>query len=153
MFDIDFSELKRKNYISESPSYSNINIDFNNLKIDDIIEEFSYYDIDDISAALSIGIATDIYINSKVINEAKGVLKKVVRKGKLVDKIVCPPGFKVNDGHCEKATPKDIIAFARRAKKAAKTRKSRKGAGKSTRMKSMLVRAKNKAMVSREMQV
>lgn len=136
-------------------------------KLEDLFK-LEEMDIDRVIAALGVGFATESVINSRilkkvqesvdldsdgeyVINESKAVVKTVVRKGKLTKKTVCPDGFMVKGGRCQRMTSKDTIAFTRRAKKAAKTRMRRKpsAASKRTRDRSMLVRSKNKSRVER----
>lgn len=46
--------------------------------------------------------------------------KKVIRKGKVKRKLMCPPGFKEKDGKCVKMDPREIIKRSRSAKKAQK---------------------------------
>lgn len=142
----------------EQPSSRKFNIDLKDIKeSEEVMETLADFDIgDDIAesfkSALAAGIGVNALINENIINEARGVIKTVVRKGKLTQKIVCPPGFKVVKGNCEKRTPKDAIAFSRRAKAAAKTRRSRKGSAKASiksRNRSMLVRNKNSNAVNR----
>jgi hypothetical protein len=60
-------------------------------------------------------------------------------------------GFRVKDNMCQRMSSKDIIAFTRRAKKAAKTRMRRKPSSLTKRMRdrSLLVRSKNAARVNR----
>jgi len=36
-------------------------------------------------------------------------IKKVVRKGKAVRKLICPEGFKAKDGRCVKMSPKEMF--------------------------------------------
>jgi hypothetical protein len=125
------------------------------------IEESS---IDRIIAAIGAGFATESVINARiidrlesatedngVINESRGLLKTVVRKGKLTKKVVCPEGFRVKDGNCTRMSSKDAITYARRAKKAAKTRSRRKVSSATVKMRnrSILVRKRNDAKVNR----
>jgi hypothetical protein len=125
------------------------------------IEESS---IDRIIAAIGAGFATESVINARIIdrlesatedngiiNEARGLLKTVVRKGKLTKKVVCPEGFRVSDGTCQRMSSKDAITFARRAKKAAMTRSRRKVSSATVKMRnrSILVRKRNIAKVER----
>jgi hypothetical protein len=152
------SEILKEDSEVENSDYKKFDINLSDVKeseeLNDILEDF---DIGDelsaqLESALGAGFGANALINSNVLNEARAVMKTVVRKGKLVNKAVCPPGFKSVKGGCEKKTQKDVIAFQRRAKAAAKTRKSRKGsaAGSSkSRTRSMLVRNKNKSKVER----
>ena len=175
-FNIDLSQVKKEQETSsvtessnsdsivndivneneESDNYKKFNINLSDIKeseeFGNILEEF---DIGDelsaqLQSALGAGIGSNSLINSNVLNEARAVVRTVVRKGKLVNRVVCPPGFKVAKGQCEKKTAKDSIAFSRRAKAAAKTRRSRKGSqSNKSRQRSMLVRNRNKSKVER----
>lgn len=46
--------------------------------------------------------------------------KKVIRKGKVQRKLICPPGFKAKDGHCVKMDVKSMLKMSRSAKRAQK---------------------------------
>lgn len=119
----------------------------------EIISEFQLEseDLDRIIAAIGAGLATESVINARYLDEnllveGRGLVKTVVRQGKLVKKNICPEGFKVTkSGMCERMTSKDMIAFKKRAMKAAKTRARKKPTAASIRMRnrSMLVRGKN----------
>lgn len=52
------------------------------------------------------------------IDEAK--TKMVIRKGKLVKKLFCPPGFKASGGKCVKMSNKEMLKRSRATKKAQK---------------------------------
>jgi len=135
-FNINLSDVK------ESEEFKEILEDF------DIGDEIS----ESFTSALGAGIGVNAFINDNVLNEARAVLKTVVRKGKLVQKVVCPPGYKANKGTCERKTAKDVIAFAKRAKMAAKTRRTHKGSAKASaksRSRSLLIRSKNATKVNR----
>lgn len=125
------------------------------------IEESS---IDRIIAAIGAGLAVESVINARIlnkfnsisesdefINEARALLKTVVRKGELTRKTICPEGFRVVNGNCQRMSSKDAIAFSRRAKKAAKTRARRRPSGASMKMRnrSILVRKRNESKVNR----
>jgi hypothetical protein len=69
--------------------------------------------------------------------------KKVVRKGKLVKKAICPPGFKVVSGKCVKMSPAEARKRAKATKKA--QRKIQAG-GKAAK----LVRSRAKSMRKRQ---
>ncbi len=58
----------------------------------------------------------DIIEKIDLITEIK--FKRVVRKGKLVRKAICPPGFKVVKGKCKKQTATEIRKRSRSTKKA-----------------------------------
>lgn len=125
----------------------------------EIISEFeleqSY--IDRIVAAIGAGLATESVINARILDEnlvqeAKGILKTVVRKGKLTKKMICPEGFRAsNSGMCERMTSRDIIAFKKRAMKAARSRARHAPLASSmkSRKRSMLVRGANAGRVNR----
>ena len=114
-------------------------------------------EIDRIVAAIGAGLATESVINARYLDEnllveGRGLVKTVVRKGKLVKKNICPEGFKTTkSGMCERMSSKDIIAFKKRGMKAAKTRARKKPTSASLRMRarSMLVRGKNAGRVNR----
>jgi hypothetical protein len=76
-----------------------------------------------------------------LINEI--TFKKVIRKGKIVRKAFCPPGFKVVKGKCEKMKPGERLKRARSTRKAQKRIQS---GGK----KSKLLRARAKSMRKRK---
>ena len=128
---------------------------------DAILEDFDIdeEDVDRLVAAIGAGIATESVINARMlsayedeITEARAITKTVVRRGKLVSKKVCPEGFKVQrDGTCNRMSSREVIAFKRRAKKAAKTRSRRKTSRATlrSRQRSMLVRGKNESRVNR----
>lgn len=126
----------------------------------EIISEFeleqSY--IDRIVAAIGAGLATESVINARILDEnlvqegTKGILKTVVRKGKLTKKMICPEGFRAsNSGMCERMTSRDIIAFKKRAMKAARSRARHAPLASSmkSRKRSMLVRGANAGRVNR----
>lgn len=125
----------------------------------EIISEFQLEseDLDRIVAAIGAGLATESVINARYLDEnllveGRGLVKTVVRQGKLVKKNICPEGFKVTkSGMCERMTSKDMIAFKKRAMKAAKTRARKKPTAASIRMRnrSMLVRGKNAGRVNK----
>jgi len=125
----------------------------------EIISEFQLEseDLDRIIAAIGAGLATESVINARYLDEnllveGRGLVKTVVRQGKLVKKNICPEGFKVTkSGMCERMTSKDMIAFKKRAMKAAKTRARKKPTAASIRMRnrSMLVRGKNAGRVNK----
>lgn len=114
-------------------------------------------DLDRVIAAIGAGLATESVINARYLDEnllveGRGLVKTVVRQGKLVKKNICPEGFKVTkSGMCERMTSKDMIAFKKRAMKAAKTRARKKPTAASIRMRnrSMLVRGKNAGRVNK----
>ena len=56
-------------------------------------------------------------------------IKKVVRGGKVVKKVDCPPGKKAKDGKCVVQTGQEKMARIKAAKKAAKSRKGKSQAG------------------------
>ena len=56
-------------------------------------------------------------------------IKKVVRGGKVVKKVDCPPGKKAKDGKCVVMTGQEKMAKKKAAKKAAKTKKGKSQAG------------------------
>jgi hypothetical protein len=113
-----------------------------------------------IVAAIGAGIATESVINSRIlqssqaIEEGRALVKTVVRQGKLVKKNICPEGFRVaKSGMCERMSSRDIIAYKKRAMKAAKTRMRRKPTAASAKMRSrsLLVRSKNAGRVNKVM--
>ncbi len=75
------------------------------------------------------------------LNEIK--FKKVIRKGKLVRKAVCPPGFKAVKGKCKKMKPGERLKRARSTKRAQKKIQS-------TGTKAKLLRARAKSMRKRK---
>lgn len=127
----------------------------------EIISEFTLEEeyTDRIVAAIGAGLATESVINARIleqatnlVQEARAMTKTVVRQGKLIQKNICPEGFKVGaNGMCERMSSKDIIAYRKRAMKAAKTRMRRKPTTASLKMRnrSLLVRGKNTAKVNR----
>ena len=125
----------------------------------EIVSEFQVdeFDIERIVAAIGAGFATESVINARYLDEnllveGRGLIKTVVRKGKLVKKNICPEGFKTTkSGMCERMSSKDIIAFKKRAMKAAKTRARKKPTAASMKMRarSMLVRGNNAGRVNR----
>jgi len=54
--------------------------------------------------------------------------KKVVRKGKVIRKLMCPPGYKAVDGKCVRMSPAERIKRSRSAKKSQKKLAANKGA-------------------------
>lgn len=102
---------------------------------------------------MGLGFATESVINARLLSEsARPVMKTVVRDGQLVDRVVCPDGYRVDDGRCVKMSQQDAIAYAKRARRAAKTRQSRRGNIALTnkrRSRSMLIRSKNESRVNR----
>lgn len=126
---------------------------------EEILSEFNIdrVDIERIVAAIGAGLATESVINARILDEnlvqeAKGILKTVVRKGKLTKKMICPEGFKASkSGMCERMSSKDIIAFKKRGMKAAKTRARHAplAASMKSRKRSMLVRGANAGRVNR----
>ena len=46
--------------------------------------------------------------------------KKVVRQGKIIKKLICPPGFKAKGGKCVRMSPKELIHRKIASKKAQK---------------------------------
>jgi len=52
--------------------------------------------------------------------------KRVVRNGKIVNKIICPPGKKIVNGRCVQMTSIEKVNRKKSAKKAAIKRKSKK---------------------------
>jgi len=122
----------------------------------DLGEEY----ITNIVAAIGAGIATESVINSRIlqssqaIEEGRALVKTVVRQGKLVKKNICPEGFRVaKSGMCERMSSRDIIAYKKRAMRAAKTRMRRKPTAASAKMRSrsLLVRSKNAGRVNKVM--
>lgn len=153
-----------------SHSLKGLALDLENVAVqeeeNEIINEFliESSSIDRIIAAIGAGIAVESVINARIldkfnsisesdnaINEGRALLKTVVRKGQLTKKTVCPEGFRVVNGTCQRMTAKDAITFSRRAKKAAKTRARRKPSGASMKMRnrSILVRKRNESKVDR----
>lgn len=171
MYNIDFNQIKKdeeeklnkkllEDTITESsdPPKSKFNVDFNQIteseELDDFFEGLYLEENSrSLSAALAAGYAYNLVYDDKLISEARGTIKKVVRGGKIKDKVVCPPGYKVEKGSCVRMTPADAKAFTRRARKAAKTRRQRKGstATKTTksRNRSMLIRQRRGAVMDR----
>lgn len=127
----------------------------------EVVSEFVLEDeyLERIVAAIGAGVATESVINArilenanKLVQEARVMVKTVVRKGQLVKKNICPEGFKVaKNGICERMSSRDVIAYKKRAMKAAKTRMRRKPTSASLKMRnrSLLVRGKNAAKVNR----
>lgn len=62
----------------------------------------------------------DIIEKLSILLGEKVEWKKVVRKGKVKKKLMCPPGFKEKNGKCVRMDPKEIIKRSRSAKKAQK---------------------------------
>jgi hypothetical protein len=126
---------------------------------EEILSEFNIdcNDIDRLVAAIGAGLATESVINARILDEnlvqeAKGILKTVVRKGKLTKKMICPEGFKASkSGMCERMSSTDIIAFKKRGMKAAKSRARHAplAASMKSRKRSMLVRGANAGRVNR----
>jgi len=54
-----------------------------------------------------------------MLDEKRG-FKRVVRKGKIIRKLICPPGSKAKDGKCIKMSPTERIKRSRSAKRAQK---------------------------------
>ena len=120
----------------------------------EVVSEFTLEEeyIDRIVAAIGAGLATESVVNARIlesanalIQEARAMTKTVVRGGKLVQKNICPEGFKVSkSGMCERMSSRDIIAYRKRAMKAAKTRMRRRPTAASAKMRnrSLLVRGK-----------
>jgi len=69
--------------------------------------------------------------------------KKVIRKGKILKKAVCPPGFKATGGKCVKMPAKE------RLKRARSTKKSQRKVQNSG-MKAKLLRSRAKSMRKRK---
>jgi hypothetical protein len=46
--------------------------------------------------------------------------KKVVRQGKVIKKLICPPGFKAKGGRCVRMKPQELIKRKISSKKAQK---------------------------------
>ena len=127
----------------------------------EVVSEFTLEEeyIDRIVAAIGAGLATESVVNARIlesanalVQEARAMTKTVVRGGKLVQKNICPEGFRVGkNGMCERMSSRDMIAYKKRAMKAAKTRMRRKPTAASVRMRnrSLLVRGKNAAKVNR----
>lgn len=78
---------------------------------------------------------------SERIDEIK--FKKVIRKGKIKRKAICPPGFKVVAGKCVKQKASERLKRSRSTKKA--QRKIQAGG-----MKTKLLRARAKSMRKRK---
>ena len=152
-----------RTYSSESPKRFNLALNLEEVsKIEEekeIISDFELEQgyIDRIVAAIGAGLATESVINARILDEnlvqeAKGILKTVVRKGKLTKKMICPEGFRAsNSGMCERMTSRDIIAFKKRAMKAARSRARHAPLASSmkSRKRSMLVRGANAGRVNR----
>ena len=127
----------------------------------EIISEFTLNEeyVDRIVAAIGAGLATESVVNARIlenandlVQEARAMTKTVVRGGKLVQKNICPEGFRVgNNNMCERMSSRDIIAYRKRAMKAAKTRMRRKPTAASAKMRnrSLLVRGRNAGKVNR----
>jgi hypothetical protein len=74
------------------------------------------------------------------LDEIAAKRKKVVRRGKVIRKKDCPPGYKLVDGiRCMKMSTKDRVKRTRAGKKAAKKSKA---ARKRTLKRSMRIRAR-----------
>ena len=56
-------------------------------------------------------------IDRLLIGEGKE-WKKVVRKGKVIRKLICPPGYKAVDGKCVKMSPMELLHRKKSAMKA-----------------------------------
>lgn len=122
-----------------------------------VVSEFTLEEeyVDRVVAAIGAGLATESVINARIleqannlVQEARAMTKTVVRQGKLVKKNICPEGFRVGtNGMCERMSSRDIIAYRKRAMKAAKTRMRRKPTAVSVKMRnrSLLVRGKTSA--------
>ena len=65
-------------------------------------------------------------LTSDHINEIEW--KKVIRKGKVIRKLMCPDGYKAVDGRCMKMSPQETIKRKKAAKKNARKMKADKGA-------------------------
>lgn len=127
----------------------------------EVVSEFTLEEeyIDRIVAAIGAGLATESVVNARIlesanalVQEARAMTTTVVRGGKLVQKNICPEGFKVSkSGMCERMSSRDIIAYRKRAMKAAKTRMRRKPTAASAKMRnrSLLVRGRNAGKVNR----
>ena len=82
----------------------------------------------------------DITEKIDILTEAK--FKKVVRKGKLIRKLICPPGFKAKKGKCKKMSPTEAKKRSRSAKR---SQKKLHASGKSA----LLLRKRAKSMRKR----
>ena len=83
----------------------------------------------------------DIVEKIDILLEAK--FKKVIRKGKLVKKTICPKGFKAVGGKCKKMSPAEI---RKRKKSAKRAQKKIQAGGKSA----ILLRKRAKSMRKRD---
>lgn len=168
--NIDLSNVKKTEDVSTEEEVKEETVKTNSLALNleavaeieekkEIISEFQLEseEIDRIVAAIGAGLATESVMNARYLDEnllveGRGLVKTVVRQGKLVKKNICPEGFKVtSSGMCQRMTSKDMIAFRKRAMKAAKTRARKKPTAASIRMRnrSMLVRGKNAGRVNK----
>ncbi len=82
----------------------------------------------------------DIVEKIDILIEAK--FKKVIRKGKLVKKTICPKGFKARGGKCKKMSPGEM---RKRAKSARRAQKKIQSSGK----KAILIKKRAKSMRKR----
>jgi hypothetical protein len=112
--------------------------------------------MDSLEAMIGFGFVTESVINARRLASIEEVgrplIKTVVRGGKLTERKICPEGFTFDNGTCKRLSRKDIVAYTKRAKKAARTRLSRKGNAANTmrkRKKSMMVREKNAMRVNK----
>jgi hypothetical protein len=112
--------------------------------------------LNNLVSALGLGVAVESVINARIledkVEEARSLVKTVVRHGHLTRKTVCPEGFKVSgSGGCDRMTSRDSIAFQRRAKKAARTRKRHVVSPRSLKLmrKSLVIRNRNETKVNR----
>lgn len=65
------------------------------------------------------------YIDSIIIKYLNESYEKVVRGGKVYRKLICKPGYKVEDGKCVKMDSEEKRNRLKAAKKSAKKRKSK----------------------------
>lgn len=72
-----------------------------------------------------INVYISDYINPNEVNEIEW--KRLIRKGKVQRKLICPDGFKAQDGRCVKMSPQETIKRKKSAKKRAKKLKVDKG--------------------------
>lgn len=112
-----------------------LNIDSEELEVD-INENITQELISSLAGVYAVSrIATNfIYENmckeDDVVTEAQGTLKTVVRKGKLVQKLVCPEGMKAENGKCVLMSRGEKMKRIKASKKSVMTRKKNAGSNK-----------------------
>lgn len=129
----------------------------NELTIKDAVMKLSDKDIQNLMDDLSDFSYNESIVSDKIAEEivnpttaadkllnimTERSIKKVIRHGQLVNKVVCGPGMKAAGGKCVKMTAQEIKNRSIAARKSAKARKSRpkSAASKISRIKSLKIR-------------